>query len=253
MNPYKIKEDDIKAVEESIRIILNPKFNSIFPEGAPQNADILLFDSKKLLVFSIRKLGLKYLRDSVGRYKIYEFTHNKKIDECNFRVCGGALFDMEPKLKNKNYFFLPPITLFLQLQQKKDKSSPWAKRDGYIFSAIHEFGHGYYQEHSNLIPRTKELITKSISSYRGKKERLDSLILSPLCIHELFAVLTELHFSKALNSNYYPDIKRFILQELMENTDNHEYLCEEHNYAYALALMYLESQPKWYKTLLNAL
>src|SRR3989338_7110927 len=113
MNPYKIKEDDIKAVEESIRIILNPKFNSIFPEGAPQNADILLFDSKKLLVFSIRKLGLKYLRDSVGRYKIYEFTHNKKIDECNFRVCGGALFDMEPKLKNKNYFFLPPITLFL--------------------------------------------------------------------------------------------------------------------------------------------
>lgn len=54
-----------------------------------------------------------------------------------------------------------------------------------------------------------------------------------------------------MNSIYYDDIKKSMLKELNENIDNFEYLCEEHNYAYTLALMYLENHTRWYEDLLT--
>ncbi len=253
-----LKEKDIRAVEEAINLIWNEEVRKIFASGQIEKIEVALFDSEKVYLFSKREgiRSFKKVRKSVLDYNIYKYKHKGKIgDKCYGMGGGNPLQGFDKILKNRNFFFIPPMTEFIKIQKRNKNKNPWQTKEGYIYTIIHEFGHEYFSMHSNIKEKSRGLIKRALESYKGRKKEIKRLPLRPHSLHELFAALTEIYTAKTFKSKYYKDLKKFMqkkLKKILKSKNGpEECFDDEHKYAYSLALLYINKYIDWYKKLLK--
>lgn len=253
---YIATEKDFSAIEEGINLAYSKKI-SFFPRGGLEKADILMFDSKYVYIWSKKRHKLKKLRESVHYLIIYRWKHNKKIQDSHYRRCGGIPEELRKVifkiLEHNKFFFCAPVTCFTKSQKKIRRAgvNPFTTRESYIYTIIHEFGHHYYYLHSNIKANSSKLIRISAKAWNNKKIENFKLPVPMSYISELFAALCDMNISKLLKSKYYQNIKKHYLSEQKDWRKKPDfYLDQIHEYAYALAPAYATQHPKWYEDLL---
>lgn len=267
INSYVASDDDLKAIEEGIRIVWNPKLDFIFKDKSKIDKTVVIsYDSKNIYLWINKNLT--------------KIPHKLKIEKDFHSWWRGGLLPNEVEkylpdsTRNKTRLEIPIISggllqPFIELQKlKKRAKNPYVTRESYLATIIHEFGHVYYDQHklwwfSNKDENLKNLMN-ALSVLNGNHVSKISLkIPSYQGLGEVFAFCVEYCASRFFLPKHQQNLDKFtlhLLDKLVESEkakdlskdnsvlDNYPY----HNLAAAYGFLLLSNYPgSWFTKILR--
>lgn len=208
---YSATAGDFEAIEEALNFVFDPALHHIFKNRKYlKKISVISFDNKFLYIWSFKKIKnskpWKKLPQKCFMYRIYHNIEITKTDRSGWKagVWPELIYEYLPKELLGNDFDYPKISGsllgdFLNNQKKiyGETDNPYAIKEGYLATIVHEYGHLYYQLHKNWWFSNKkynlDLLKSSLFLYVNKKTRVrpDLCIPSPFFFSEIFAFCCE--------------------------------------------------------------
>lgn len=212
---YVFKKQDFGAIDKAVGMAYNGQLERVFAQGLG-NFDLLSYDAKFIYLWSRNDYPhLEKLKNSICRFQIYRFPHNRRLEGPDFVRMGLATGDFQlggkpfKKVPQKIHVHIVPLTIWLETLKGKHKVSGTdlsLRRAYYPIIILHEIAHFYFFENFSLKTsaqkRTLSLgegLIEKPKELRGLSKKELAELLKPQdtrALSELFSTLVELEAVK---------------------------------------------------------
>lgn len=262
---YTHSQEDLAAIEEALEYLEKPELDFVFAERRLiQNVSIVSFDSQEIFLWTRRAHpGLEEIPGRLKKYRAYRVKHELQIKDEDQKDWQNGLkreeiaaylpFELGTLLISGG--LLTPFTKIHQKLRETGKWSldPYATRESYLATVIHEIGHVYYGQHeSKHLAHKRELLgyfELARNLYRGKKGKnlgkLELKFPKFYFVSEAFAFCTDYYAA----SHFWPQHKADIDRNNEDNIQrwikegNFSFLAESHYFAAVMGKIFLEKFP----------
>lgn len=215
---YIATQDDLEAIEDALEYLWRPELDFIFRDRSKiERTLVISYDSEHVYVWS---------RDS-DEYSVTRISHSLEIED-KFQSYWRAnlqpkeLLECLPKKWQQNRFAIPKIsggllTPFIELQKKKNRPhNPYATRESYLATIIHEFGHVHYNAHKLWcymdVDESLKLLQKALDLYRDDEIEMNNFrirVPTHQELGELFAFCTDYSAASIFRPQHKKDIDKY--------------------------------------------
>lgn len=279
---YKAIKKDFEAIEQGIKTVWRKEMNFVFKDRSLlKNVVVISYDSKFLYLWTkIELSGVETIPCCIPKYQAYKIPHKVKLkDEWQHGWRAGLSIKqfaaLLPKKLQKSDFKIPKISggllkPFIKLQKKKKvKNNPYATRESFLGTIVHEFGHVYWSQHklwwySNKKENIRYLkMAKQLYENKGKVPKISLYFPVMASINELFAFCAEYWASKLFWPSHKQNLDTFAkdrLESLIKNEEKKDLEREDsvlepsrnpHDFALVFGKIILARYPKTWPRVLT--
>lgn len=272
---YSATQDDFLAIEDALRYVWDPKLDFIFRDKTViQSTIVISYDSAFVYLWTRKQLpDIKSFPCSAKSYYAYKIPHKLMLsDEHHRGWLAGVHHEIEcflpSSIKSASSFAIPRISgglfiPFITVQKKTSvKISPYATRESYLATIIHEFGHVCWNQHKLWWYSNKEetlnYLAMAWKLYSNKSNVHNMRLNTPAHdgIGEVFAVCSEYYASQQFWPLHKQNFDKFAKNRLKDlrvlekkrNLDEQDSVLELTRYPHDLAFVFCKLLLTYYPT-----